>query len=186
MDKGEASLSSSQRALLDRPGPGGLRLALTLALLAILGIQAARLVWVFLAPASPLPAAAKAGPAAAATDPAILERFDPFRDAPAAAANPAAQSASSQQPAFVLFGLRTGGRSAAAIIGVPGGPQKAYSIGDEVAPGVVLNAIDADHVVLSRGGVLTDLPLAREKVGLAPGGVLLSPHGQTRGGEGTS
>ena len=168
--------------MLEGPGPGRLRLALTFRLLAILGLQAARLAWIFLAPGVPLPLTAPSAATTPIADPAILDRFNPFKGASAV---PSAQPAATVEgQILILYGLRTGGRSASAIIGPRGDAQKAYGVGDEIAPGVVLNAIDSDHVVISRGGILTNLPLVREKVGLAPGSMLLFPNGQTRGGEG--
>lgn len=53
-----------------------------------------------------------------------------------------------------LFGLRmdrASGRGSA-ILATEGEPQQSFDVGEEVAPGVILQAVEADHVVLSRGG----------------------------------
>lgn len=53
-----------------------------------------------------------------------------------------------------LFGLRmdrASGRGSA-ILATEGEPQQSFDVGEEVAPGVILQAVEADHVILSRGG----------------------------------
>jgi general secretion pathway protein C len=111
--------------------------------------QAAALFWILLSPQVPAPA----GPVLSRPDGlAVLTRFDPFfRSAPAAMSEAAAQ-------AFRLYGVRAGGGGAgSAIIGGPDGSQASFAVGDEVAPGVRLDSVADDHVVLARGGARTSL-----------------------------
>ncbi len=56
-----------------------------------------------------------------------------------------------------------------AIIAAPGGADRAYSVGQEISPGVTLDAVYADRVMLLRDGALEALRLPR-----ADGGVVAS------------
>lgn len=145
------------------PGPlwaSRLRVGLEVALVVALGVQAARLAWIFLAPesSSSPPPPSFAGPRGG--DPAVLTRINPFEGAPDAGANEIQAPVSSETATLALFGVRTLGPGApTAILGAPGGPQQAYAVGDEVAPGVVLSEVRADHVMLSRAGTVSRLDL---------------------------
>lgn len=135
----------------------------------MLVVQAGRLAWVFLEPQTQgAPAAAKTQ---APVDLAVLERFNPFGAAPAPAA---VSETAAATPGLVLFGVRSG-PGGTAIIGAPGGPQKVYRAGEEIAPGVVLAAIAADHVMLSQGGARTRLSLAKPTASATPAGSYTSP-----------
>lgn len=138
-----------------------LRAGLEAALVIGLAVQAARLVWIFLAPAPPPPPVQVAG-APRGGDPSILTRLNPFEGAPAGRAT--ASVAAEGQGGLSLFGVRTG-PPASAILGAAGGPQGSYAVGEEVAPGVVLSAVAVDHVVLSRGGVLSRLAITPAPMG---------------------
>ena len=118
-------------------------------IVALLGVQAARLGWILVSPAPVQPPAASA---AGADRLAILSRFDPFfRAAPEALTTATTQ-------AFRLHGVRVGGGgSGSAIIGTPDGQQRSFAVGDEVAPNVRLVSVAEDHVVLARGGVRSTL-----------------------------
>lgn len=131
-----------------------------IALLAVLlAIQVARLFWVVVTPVGPsgdwrarpvnmVPASARA---------ALFSGFDPFfrND------QPAAGSANVTSLSLTLFGIRanqsSGGGSA--IIAGEDGIQNSFAVGEEVAPGVILDAVAFDHVILSRGGVKESLYL---------------------------
>lgn len=111
--------------------------------------QTAALFWIVLSPEAPVPV----GPVASRSGGlAVLTRFDPFfRSAPAAMSDAVAQ-------AFRLYGVRAGGGGAgSAILGGPDGLQGSFAVGDEVAPGVRLDSVADDHVVLARGGARTAL-----------------------------
>jgi general secretion pathway protein C len=131
-----------------------------IALLAVLlAMQVARLFWTIVTPVGAagnwrapsvnlVPASARA---------ALFSGFDPFfrNDQPAAGAG----NVTSLN--LTLFGIRanesSGGGSA--IIAGDDGVQNSYGVGEEVAPGVILDAVAFDHVILSRGGVKESLYL---------------------------
>ena len=77
---------------------------------------------------------------------------------------------------LTLIGLLADDREqySRALIGTQGGEEKAYAIGDDVARGVVLQAIFPDRVILSRSGRLETLRLERDKPG-APGTAAAAP-----------
>ncbi len=130
---------------------------LLIGLLAILlAAQAARLFWAVITPVSPVggwtaravdivPADARA---------ALFASFDPFfrNDA-------VADTSSITALNLTLFGIRanesSGGGSA--IIAGEDGVQVSFAVGEEVLPGVTLDSVAFDHVVLSRGGVKESL-----------------------------
>jgi general secretion pathway protein C len=68
---------------------------------------------------------------------------------------------------LTLIGLLADDRDqfSRALIGTQGGEEKAYAIGDDVARGVVLQAIFPDRVILERSGRLETLRLERDKPG---------------------
>ena len=126
-----------------------LRVAVEVLIVALLGVQAARLGWILLAPA---PVSAPSAGVVGEDRLAILKRFDPFFRAA-----PEALTAATTQ-AFRLHGVRVGGGgSGSAIIGTPDGLQRSFAVGDEVAPNVRLVSVAEDHVVLARGGVRSAL-----------------------------
>lgn len=135
-------------SLVTDPGQA-LRVTTEVLVVALLGVQAARLVWIV---ASPAPVSAAVVHSGSEDRLAILKRFDPFFRAA-----PEALTAATTQ-AFRLHGVRVGGGgSGSAIIGTPDGEQKSFAVGDEVAPNVRLVSIAEDHVVLARGGVRSTL-----------------------------
>lgn len=117
----------------------------TAALVLLLAWLLARWTWVFLAP----PAESAAEPAAVAVDLAAVARL--FGGA-APSSGPAA-------PAGTASGLRLKGviapspaRNGSAVFNA-GGKDIAVALGGEVRPGVKLEAVEPDHVVVSRSGV---------------------------------
>lgn len=119
-----------------------------LAMIALVAVLAARLLWAVFTPVSPLGDWARS---AAATPVALsgFLGFDPFfRNQPAGGA-PVVTSLQ-----LVLFGIRmneaSGGGSA--IIEVPGDGQQSFGVGEEIMPGVTLKAVAYDHVIIARGG----------------------------------
>ena len=127
-----------------------------LALVALLAVQSARLAWAVVEPIGPVGAAPASGLPAqhtGAADFAMLDRFDPFfRTAAGAAPATAAPAVGGLK----LFGVRSG-RGGSAIIAGPDGRQAAFRIGEDVAPGVTLAGVAADHVVLVASGRRTSL-----------------------------
>lgn len=91
--------------------------------------------------------------ALASVDPAVLVRFDPFFRGEGAA-----PAAGADSGGWTLHGLRAGGGSFdTAIISGADGKQAVYRVGEALAPGLILDSVAADHVLLSRGGALTRL-----------------------------
>jgi general secretion pathway protein C len=125
------------------------------ALVAGLAVQGVRLFWMLVTPAGAFGVPAMAVPPRAKADFSVLARFDPFfRGLPA--------DGVSVPTAFTLFGVRmaAAGRSTA-ILGGPDGRQDSFILGQNIAPGVVLTAVERDHVILTRGGV-------RMRIGFQP------------------
>lgn len=143
------------RALTLRP-VGNIFIAISVVLLTI---QVALLFWVVVTPVGPLagwrtPSVNLVSPSARL---ALFVGFDPFYRTDVAAAT--TQNVTSLN--LVLFGVRanesSGGGSA--IIAGEDGIQNSFAVGEEVAPGVTLDAVAFDHVILSRGGVKESLYL---------------------------
>lgn len=119
------------------------------ALLAVVAVQAARLLWAIVTPVGPYndwrPALPQALPAQVQST--LLASVDPFFRSNVAASGQAVAVD------LQLFGIRGGLGTvpAAAILGTADGEQKSYLVGEEVAPGIRLTAVHFDHVVVSRG-----------------------------------
>jgi general secretion pathway protein C len=127
--------------------PGPLLAVLEFALLAVLGVALARLVWAIVTPVDPVgnwqPQRSLAAP-----DTSIIGSFDPFFRQ----ASDAATEVSSL--GFTLLGTRVdtvSGRGSA-IIGTSDGVQSSYAVGDEISPGVRLVAVAFDAVTIDSGG----------------------------------
>lgn len=71
-----------------------------------------------------------------------------------------------------------------ALIASQGGEEKSYAIGDDVARGVILQAIFPDRVILERGGRLETLRLEREQPGGAPATGFAAPDAPAQGDSG--
>ncbi|KQQ84558.1 type II secretion system protein C [Xanthomonas sp. Leaf131] len=113
----------------------GARTAVACVLLAVLALQCARLLWMLITPIGPLGNAEVA--TATSVDVPALRRDVFYRSAP-----------ESSNDGIVLHGVRAGGTQAAAFLSSGDGTQGAYRIGDVVVPGVVVQAIASDHVLL--------------------------------------
>ncbi|CAE6714725.1 type II secretion system protein N [Xanthomonas arboricola] len=149
-------MSALQRALpsLKRLMSARGRSALACVLLALLALQCARVVWVVIAPIGPLGTAQVATPAQAEL-PAL--RRDVFYRSVAEASS----------DGIVLHGVRAGGAQAAAFLSSGDGRQGAYRIGDGVVPGVTVQAIASDHVLLRTGSGVRRLALVESTASAA-------------------
>ncbi|CAM3033904.1 type II secretion system protein N [Sphingomonas zeae] len=128
-----------------------------LALMAVLAVQGARLLWVIVTPVSPLGEWRPLAPAVAGSPAAILEGFDPFFRLQGQQAAPAAVTTLQ----LTLYGTRldeASGRGSAILAG-PDGVQRSVSVGEEIQPGVTLKAVAFDHITIDRGGATEDLYL---------------------------
>ncbi|MBB4734277.1 general secretion pathway protein C [Xanthomonas arboricola] len=130
------------------------RSALACVLLALLALQCARVVWAVIAPIGPL-GTAEAATAAGADVPA-LRRDVFYRSVP-----------ESSSDGVVLHGVRAGGTQAAAFLSSGDGKQGAYRIGDIVVPGVTVQAIASDHVLLRTGSGVRRLALVESTASAA-------------------
>lgn len=123
------------------------------ALLLILAIQVARLLWALVTPVGQFGEWRAREPVVVSTDTrtALFSGFDPFFRAGGGVSG--VQQVTSLP--FLLFGIRLNEASGqgSAIIANEGGEQASYAVGDEIAPGIVLKAVQFDHVIIERSGV---------------------------------
>ncbi|HEX8482065.1 MAG TPA: type II secretion system protein N [Allosphingosinicella sp.] len=119
------------------------------ALLGLIALQCARLIWTALTPVGPLGDWRGTGSGATAASSGILGSFDPFFRL-AGAAGPVTVTSLNLK----LFGIRqdqASGRGSAIIQGSDG-QQRSIAVGEEIEPGVTLKSVDFDSVTISRGG----------------------------------
>jgi len=166
-------LDPRARALLRRLPRVTVYSAAELALIAVLAVQSARLVWAVVTPVAPLGDWRPAGVSVPGAPGDVLRGFDPFfrlsgGDAPTS-------TVTSLQ--LTLFGTRIDGAmgGGSAIIAGPDGVQKSIAVGQEVAPGATLKAVAFDHVTIDRGGASENLFLAQGDAGSAPPPAPISP-----------
>lgn len=140
--------------------PGDAALWVKAMLIAALGIQSARLIWVALTPVGPLGEWRPARPAAMppTAQAAVIAAVNPFHRQAAAAI--------AELPSDLkLFGVRAGAGalSGGAIIGLPDGQQVSVSVGETIMPGVVLAAVGFDFADVERQGARQRLFIDQDK-----------------------
>lgn len=146
--------------------PDRLRLAVEVALVLALTVQAGRLVWIFLEP-PPAAATDAPRPSAKPVDYAVFQRFDAFFRTGAQGSLAEATAAGGSQ--MRLYGVRADGAGGgSAIIGLADGRQVSVATGEEVEPGLVLQSVGPDFVTLARGASVTRLIFSDTPVGAAP------------------
>ena len=172
-------IDARTRSLLGRLPVTTAYTVLELALMAVLAVQGARLVWTVVTPVGPIGSWRATTPGASGSPVDMLRSFDPFfrLDASGGSAGPSVVTPLQ----LVLFGTRIDdatGRGAA-IIATPDGVQNSYSVGSEVLPGVTLKQVAFDHVTLTRGGADEDLFIDQSGAGTsaAPGTAPSAPGG---------
>lgn len=162
--------TAAPAAALRQPAPTSLlRRLVELGLVVMLGLVAAHLVWLMIAPASRLPAPAEDTQIAANTAPkpaekldlGILTRFDPFNRSLTSPVAESAEAAPETSLDLKLFGVRLSDDPAhsSAIIQTGGKDQAVYRPGDEILSGVRLDRVHDNRVSLSRAGVIETLSL---------------------------
>jgi general secretion pathway protein C len=67
---------------------------------------------------------------------------------------------------LVLTGIAMLGQRSFALISGQGKPETAYGVGEQIMPGVVLDAVEPDRAVIVRGGVRESLPFKELGAGL--------------------
>lgn len=129
-------------------------LVATVVLLLLLAVQAGRLIWLFVEPA---PETQQAAPRVTPeADTTIFQRFDAFFRT--GGQSSLAQVAGADATQMRLYGVRAGGAGGgSAIIGLSDGRQVSVGVGEEVEPGLVLQSVGSDHVLLARGGSVSRL-----------------------------
>jgi len=141
--------------------------ALEAALLILIAVQLARLVWAAVTPAGPM---GEVRSVQAEVQPGAI--FDPFFRV---AAQPGSMIVTSL--ALKLFGVRVdeaiGGGSA--IIATPDGVQSSFGVGDEIMPGVTLKQVAFDSVTIDRNGVSEQLFLDQSVAAPVAGSDTVAP-----------
>ena len=123
--------------------------AAELVLLALIAVQAARLVWTLAAPPGPVGEWKGSAHAALPANASALSEFDPFFRL-AAGGGPTVVTALDLKLHGVREDRATGRGSA--IIALPDGSQQSFAVGEEIMPGVTLAEVGFDSVTISRGG----------------------------------
>src|SRR5215213_3743080 len=141
-------LAFDSRRLIGRArGVNGWTL-LELALLALIALQCARLIWTAVTPVGPL-GDWSAGPETGSPATGALGGFDPFFRLSGSGGPVTVTSLN-----LKLFGIRQDQASGqgSAIIAGSDGQQRSIAVGEEIEPGVSLKAVGFDSVTISRGG----------------------------------
>jgi len=149
-------------------------------------VQTARLFWILITSVGPVNdwRAPSVNIVPQSARMALFAGFDPFFRNDAAAASTKNVTSLS----LTLFGVRTNESSGggSAIIAGEDGVQNSFTIGEEVAPGVTLDSVAFDHVILSRGGVKESLYLDQsvpaETVSPPASGTSATPPASSGGG----
>jgi general secretion pathway protein C len=121
---------------------------LEIALLALIALQCARLIWTAVTPVGPL-GEWQSEDARTESSIDLLGGFDPFFRLSGAAGPVTVTSLN-----LKLFGIRQDqatGRGSAIIAGSDG-QQRSVAVGEEIEPGVMLKSVDFDSVTITRGG----------------------------------
>ncbi|QPQ56269.1 type II secretory pathway component PulC [Allosphingosinicella flava] len=129
---------------------------LEIALLSLVAIQCARLVWAIVTPVGPVGEWRASLPVQTAQTipPSAFAAFDPFFRLNGDTGPMQVTSLN-----IKLFGVRedrASGRGSA-IISTPDGQQQSFAVGDEIVPGVTLTGVSFDSVTISRGGATEQL-----------------------------
>lgn len=127
--------------------------AAELILLVAIAVQAARLIWVLMAPIGPVGNWISASAQAPRANGAVLDAFDPFFRL--SAGGPVVVTSLNLKLTGVHEDRATGRGSA--IIQLPDGRQLSFAVGEEIMPGVTLSAVAFDNVTISRGGAQEQL-----------------------------
>jgi general secretion pathway protein C len=146
--------------------------AAELILLVLIAVQAARLIWLLVAPLGPVGEWKALSATAAPANSAVLAAFDPFFRL-SAGGQIVVTSLNLR-----LYGVREDratGRGAA-IIALPDGRQLSFAVGEEIMPGVTLTAVGFDNVTISRGGTAEQIFLDQSDAAPVAGG---DPNGTT-------
>jgi general secretion pathway protein C len=161
--------------LLRRPSLDVALQLLTAAMVALLAVQAARLIWTVATPAAPLGEwkGMKLGGASMGGGD-VAAKFDPFFRLTGQEGALTVTSLS-----LKLFGVRVDqatGRGSA-IIATPDGVQSSFAVGDEIMPGVTLKLVSADGITIARDGAAEQIFIDQSVPALAVGATDAPPGG---------
>jgi general secretion pathway protein C len=112
--------------------------------------------------AAPSAEPADAAPASPPADVSLLSQWQPYGAAPATESGPAAPAVVAPTPLNIqLRGVvaAKNGKAGEAIIADETGIERSYSIGEKVADGATLHAVNARDVVIKRGNQLESIAL---------------------------
>lgn len=147
--------------------PDWTRRGVEIVLASALTVQLGQVGWVLLRPEVAATAPTAAQRVAQSADFSVFQRFDAFFRTGTESSLSDATAADSNQ--MRLFGLRSDGAGGgSAIIGLADGRQVSVGVGEAVEPGLVLQSVGPDHVILARGGSLSRLVFGETPVGAAP------------------
>ncbi len=147
--------------------PDRVRMAVEITLALLLAVQLGRLVWIAAEPVSIPSPPTFAARVVTPVDYAVFQRFDAFFRTGGQSSMAEATAGGSAQ--LRLFGLRSDGAGGgSAIIGLADGRQVSVAVGESVEPGLTLQSVGPDHVVLARGGSRSRLIFSDLPVGAAP------------------
>jgi general secretion pathway protein C len=156
--------TGAREAVAARPDRIRTAVEATLALLLI--VQLGRLVWIAVEPVE-VPTATVTRQDIKPVDYAVFQRFDAFFRTGGQSSLAEDTAAGSSQ--MRLFGLRSDGAGGgSAIIGLADGRQLSVAVGETIEPGLILQSVGPDHVVLARGRSLSRLIFSELPVGAAP------------------
>jgi general secretion pathway protein C len=131
------------------------------ALLFLLVVQVARLIWALVTPVGLFGDWRAREPVVVSADArsALFAGFDPFFRTSAVATPGGAPVQQVTSLPLKLFGIRVNEASGlgSAIIANESGIQTSYAVGEEIAPGIKLKSVEFDHVVIERGGATETL-----------------------------
>jgi general secretion pathway protein C len=144
--------------------PGGARGVTEAVLAGLLTLPAAALLWMVVTPAGPFGAPPSRG--SAMPDVSVVTRIDGFFRT--GAPSSLAEATAANSGALRLFGVRAGGAGGgSAIIGLSDGRQVPVAVGEEIEPGLRLESVASDHVVVARGASRTRLGFSEAPAGAA-------------------
>lgn len=169
------SAALAKAALVYRRHGSGLPSLITLLLVLLLAKQLAGLFWVLV----PVPKSVAWAPAPGFIAPSAgkpvlnqdaLAAAHLFGQYQASASTASLANAPDTQLNFTLLGILAGSKESEsrALIAKEAGDEGAYAIGDDIAPGVNLQAIFPDRAILSRNGRLETLRLDKDSPSNAP------------------
>lgn len=135
----------------------------------VLAGVSAQLVWSLMGspawPAGPVQGPAAAQKSRVAWQSGVLTSVDPFHSG--VAGDPTTQAARAPETMLNLglFGIRAGANGGSAIIAGEDKVQKFFAVGEEIMPGVRLEAVFPDRVSIRRNGVAESLSLDARRDG---------------------